>query len=50
MGLAEVVDHLVRVMGSDEDDVVLDLAELGLLDATAVEAEDAQRGRGVVTR
>lgn len=43
MGLAEVVDHLVRVIGSDEDDVLLDLAELGLLDAVPVEAEDGVR-------
>lgn len=43
MGLAEVVDHLVRVAGKDQDDVVLDLAELGLLDAVPVEAQDGVR-------
>lgn len=43
MGLAEVVDHLVRAVGNDEDDVMLDLAELGLLDAVPIEAEDGVR-------
>ena len=32
IGVAEVVDHLVRVIGVDEDEAALDLAELGLLD------------------
>ena len=38
VGLAEVIDHLVRVVGADEDDVVLDLAQLGLLGALAIDA------------
>jgi PIN domain nuclease of toxin-antitoxin system len=29
-GVAEVVDHLVRLVGADEDDAVLDVAQLGL--------------------
>jgi PIN domain nuclease of toxin-antitoxin system len=38
VGLAEVLDHLVRLAGADEDDAVLDLAQLGLIDAIAVDA------------
>jgi len=38
VGLAEVLDHLVRLAGADEDDAVLDLAQLGLLNAVAVDA------------
>ncbi|HZE51380.1 MAG TPA: PIN domain-containing protein [Jatrophihabitantaceae bacterium] len=38
VGLAEVVDHLVRLSGANEEDVVLDLAQLGLLDALPVNA------------
>ncbi len=38
VGLAEVNDHLVRLAGAHEDDVVLDLAQLGLIDALAVDA------------
>lgn len=33
VGVAEVLDHLIRVAGADEDDATLDLAQLGLLDA-----------------
>jgi PIN domain nuclease of toxin-antitoxin system len=40
VGLAEVVDHLVRLAGADEDDTVLDLAQLGLLDAVPVDAPE----------
>lgn len=39
-GVAEVIDQLVRVLGHDAEEVVLDLAELGLLDALAVEDID----------
>ena len=39
VGLAEVLDHLIRIAGVDEDDAVLDLAQLGLLDPLAVGAE-----------
>lgn len=38
VGVAEVIDHLVRVAGADEEDVVLDLAELGLIDGRPVDA------------
>jgi len=37
VGLAEVLDHLVRLAGADEDDAVLDLAQLGLLEALPVD-------------
>lgn len=39
-GLAEVVDRLFRVHGQEIDEVVLDLAELGLLDALPVDPVD----------
>jgi PIN domain nuclease of toxin-antitoxin system len=38
VGLGELLDHLVRQAGVDEEEAVLDLAELGLLDAVAVDA------------
>jgi predicted nucleic acid-binding protein len=38
VGLAEVIDHVVRLLGAHEDEVVLDLAQLGLLDALPVDA------------
>jgi PIN domain nuclease of toxin-antitoxin system len=38
VGLGEVLDHLVRLAGVDEEEAVLDLAELGLIDAIAVDA------------
>lgn len=39
-GVAEVVDRLVRVHGQSEEEVALDVAELGLLDGLPVEAVD----------
>ena len=42
-GVAEVVDHLVRIVGADPDDVLLDLASLGLLDAAPLEPLTAAR-------
>lgn len=38
VGVAEVLDHLVRVVGADEEDAALDLAQLGLLDGLSVDA------------
>ncbi len=38
LGVAEVVDRLVRGAGIEADEVMLDLAELGLADAPDVEA------------
>lgn len=36
VGIAEVLDHLIRIVGVDEEEAVLDLAQLGLLDGPAV--------------
>lgn len=38
VGLGEVLDHLVRLAGADEESAALDIAQLGLLDAIAVDA------------
>ncbi len=38
VGVAEVLDHLIRIVGANEEDAALDLAQLGLLDATPVTA------------
>jgi len=37
VGLGEVIDHLVRLIGADEEEAVLDLAQLGLFDAVDVD-------------
>ena len=37
LGVAEVLDHLVRLAGADEEEAVLDLAQLGLATPTPVE-------------
>lgn len=39
LGLAEVVDRMVRLAGIDERELVLDLADLGLLDTVAVDGQ-----------
>ena len=38
LGVAEVLDHLVRLAGADEEDAMLDIAELGLIDGVSVDA------------
>ena len=38
LGVAEVIDHLVRLSAADEEDAALDLAQLGLNDAASVDA------------
>jgi PIN domain nuclease of toxin-antitoxin system len=38
LGVAEVVDHLVRIVGADEEDATLDVAQLGLADGIAVDS------------
>jgi PIN domain nuclease of toxin-antitoxin system len=38
LGVAEVLDHLVRLSGADEEDAALDLAQLGLMDGVSVDA------------
>ncbi|MPY93159.1 MAG: PIN domain-containing protein [Acidimicrobiia bacterium] len=39
LGVAEVVDHLVRIVGVDEEDAALDLAQLGLTDPDPLGAQ-----------
>ncbi len=39
VGVAEVLDHMVRLAGADEEDAALDLAQLGLLDGITVDAD-----------
>jgi PIN domain nuclease of toxin-antitoxin system len=39
VGVAEVIDHLVRLGGADEEEASLDLAQLGLDDAVAIDGE-----------
>ncbi|MBI2168548.1 MAG: PIN domain-containing protein [Actinobacteria bacterium] len=39
VGVSEVLDHLVRIAGADEEEALLDLAELGLLGPEAVDAD-----------
>ncbi|MGC1512576.1 MAG: PIN domain-containing protein [Acidimicrobiales bacterium] len=43
VGVAEVLDHLVRLEGSTEEDAVLDLAQLGLAEAIPVDVGLATR-------
>lgn len=43
LGVAEVVDHLVRLSGATEDDAVLDLAQLGLAEALVVDSDVGAR-------
>lgn len=38
VGVGEVVDHLVRIIGADEEEAILDLAQLGLLDGVGVDS------------
>lgn len=39
VGVGEVLDHLIRIVGADEEDAALDVAQLGLLDGLPVSAE-----------
>ncbi|MGH9121950.1 MAG: PIN domain-containing protein [Acidimicrobiales bacterium] len=39
VGVAEVVDHHVRLAGADEEDATLDLAQLGLIEGISVDSE-----------
>lgn len=38
LGVAEVVDHLVRIVGANEEDAALDLAQLGLAEPDPLDA------------
>ena len=50
LGVAEVLDHLVRLVGVDEEEAVLDLAELGLGPPLVVDADLAMRAGLLRTR
>jgi PIN domain nuclease of toxin-antitoxin system len=39
VGVAEVLDHLIRLAGADEEDAALDLAQLGLLGGIDVDSD-----------
>jgi PIN domain nuclease of toxin-antitoxin system len=43
LGVAEVLDRLVRVAGLDPEELILDLAELGLADPAALDSAVATR-------
>ncbi|MFN0028847.1 MAG: PIN domain-containing protein [Acidimicrobiales bacterium] len=43
LGVAEVIDHLVRLVGIEEEDAVLDLAQLGLAAPFPVDDDLATR-------
>lgn len=43
LGLAEVLDHLVRLAGADPDDAALDVAQLGLAAPPSLDADVAAR-------
>jgi predicted nucleic acid-binding protein len=46
VGVAEVLDHLIRFVGVDEEDATLDLAQLGLIDGIVVDSSiGASAGR-----
>jgi PIN domain nuclease of toxin-antitoxin system len=46
VGLAEVIDHMLRLADADEETLLLDLAQLGLLEAVPVDpALGASAGR-----
>lgn len=38
LGVAEVLDHLVRIVGADEDEATLDLAQFGLIDGIPIDS------------
>jgi PIN domain nuclease of toxin-antitoxin system len=43
LGVAEVLDHLVRLANAEEEEATLDLAQLGLAAPTPVDSELASR-------
>lgn len=43
VGLAEVLDHLVRVVGADLEEAALDVAQLGLAEAQTVDGRAGLR-------
>ena len=43
LGVAEVLDHLVRIVGASDEDAALDIAQLGLAEPAPLEAPVALR-------
>lgn len=43
LGVAEVLDHLVRIVGARDEDAALDVAQLGLAEPAPLEAAVAMR-------
>lgn len=43
IGVAEVLDHLVRIVGADPEDAALDVAQLGLAEALSTDADAGLR-------
>lgn len=43
LGVAEVLDHLVRIVGASDEDAALDLAQLGLAEPAPLDAPVAMR-------
>lgn len=43
LGVAEVVDHLVRIVGASDEEAALDLAQLGLADVEPLDSAVALR-------
>ncbi len=43
LGVAEVLDHLVRLLRADEDEAVLDVAQLGLTPPTSIDVSVAMQ-------
>jgi PIN domain nuclease of toxin-antitoxin system len=50
VGVAEVLDHLIRLAGADEEDAVLDLAQLGLLVGIDVDSDIGLAAGGLRAR
>jgi PIN domain nuclease of toxin-antitoxin system len=48
LGMAEVIDHLVRVVGTTDEEAVLDVAQLGL--GPPVELDDASATQAALLR
>jgi predicted nucleic acid-binding protein len=43
LGISEVLDHLVRLVGAEEDEAVLDVAQLGLSSPSPIDVAMAMR-------
>jgi predicted nucleic acid-binding protein len=43
LGVAEVLDHLIRIVGTSDEDAALDLAQLGIAEPDALDAAVSMR-------